>query len=773
MFKKVILPIILLLVLFGISQAVTNPSACSDTWYIEIEDVTVAQIMATMRYCEANQTLYGYCDPEHALYQSTDHAETWEKIFDYDIDADPVPSYVYTNLFVDSNGNLYQIVRPTTDNELWKLSYNTETENWDYDSVLGMDCVTNGSIFVSGFDEDSEGNLFFGQYSAGVGFCDTCAVAFKSIDGGESWTKHYDADEDEKYSTHVHIYKIDPYTGYHYMALGDGGAANNAACDPPYNVEKRYMLRSKDGGTTWETIWSEAWGAQSITMAFNEEYRFIGSDIDGNNFLYRTSNDTNFSSSLTLTETQQGYIWAMAANDDTVYCSTVVVSGGSKEVCLYMSLDSGENWCKAYTFLESDATDMWDGCTWIIGPDDDGYFYCFVGDDADGEDPASYKNYRFKAVTLKSYTIHPTDSEADYTTITNAIAGNASRGDTLKLLDGTHAANADTLNYAMTIKSYSNNASACIIENASGTEHGFVIDELCRFSNVTFTTDSAFSSGKSMFSLADGADLRLNKVVFNNCDSSDHPSGIYATVGGDVWINYSEIRNCDNTGTGEYGWAFFQDACLRADSLLVADNTGDYAIIGHYGATLQESLYLYNSLFEDNSSEDSGGAIHINAFDGDGQNTIIKHCTFINNECADASDGQICYTGTNHASRSHEMACNIIANAAETNAMSNWTVDMSFGSGVFGNASDTLYATVNVFQITNDAEFATEHPAWGSYVPTNETVYEDLVPLPGSYFDCFGDYIGYIQPVAASANNKGPVKAAPEAIRIWKYFYYH
>lgn len=167
------------------------------------------------------------------IYKTIDMGVTWIRTYltDNTIVDNEVITYVEILkngnmlLFCDS-GNLYRNTTPLADNETgWELVLNTP-EPLATDAWYGLSVHDN--------------IIFFNGYRGGQNATD----AFLSFDYGKTWKKVFTMPHistDGK-NNHIHDSEYDPYTGWLWVATGDGNNSKN-------------IYYSKDLGDTWEHIW--------------------------------------------------------------------------------------------------------------------------------------------------------------------------------------------------------------------------------------------------------------------------------------------------------------------------------------------------------------------------------------------------------------------------------------------------------------------------------------------------------------------------------------
>ncbi|MCW4043917.1 MAG: hypothetical protein NWE94_00170, partial [Candidatus Bathyarchaeota archaeon] len=266
------------------------------------------------------------------LYKSVDFGQSWQNIA-------TISNADLTVVFVASNGYVYFTAYDgyngalaPEDRGLWRCINDTEFQRV-------QDLPDGCSIFPGGFDEDSEGSLFFGVYTYGEV---ANASIYRSKDAGDTWVSvYYDPN-----ARHVHNLQVNKLSNYVYATLGD--------LIDPWNTH--YILRSTDNGDNWTQILPGT--GQSLSICFTPYARLFGTDdsfINGQ--IYRTTDDSSFTTVLDVG--QNAYCWWIRRDSYTgkIYASFVSTESNPTFARIYISEDDGENWTVYKTLLASQPYD--------------------------------------------------------------------------------------------------------------------------------------------------------------------------------------------------------------------------------------------------------------------------------------------------------------------------------------------------------------------------------------------------------------------------------
>jgi hypothetical protein len=343
-----------LLVLLVFALFVPAAGAVQDCDYYSLDYAEVSKPITPLWVGPAD-TLYGFY--QNGVWASPDQGDTWSEIHHF-------TEHSHCNgFFVDSRGTIF-VSRPASGTLQMGRYEDGGGRFWS--EPLMFEC---GEGFWK-MCEDRDGTLFIGEYAGG--FNDTCSFIWRSTDEGTTWQKVY-----EGTSRHVHFVAADPYTGYIYAAVGDG-------------VPRAKLIRSVDGGDTWEAILENDFLAQPISAVFTETHRLFGSDVgtlDLPNSVFWTDDDDTFTPKLVLAGDENTFVWGMVKNaQGTIFAGTLTRDHGNDEPAIYVSHDAGATWCKALSW--GMVTLNYRGVSWMSNFDEAGY--CYFHDNVTG------KTYRFK-----------------------------------------------------------------------------------------------------------------------------------------------------------------------------------------------------------------------------------------------------------------------------------------------------------------------------------------------------------------------------------------
>jgi hypothetical protein len=195
-------------------------------------------------------------DNNYNIYKSIDNGTTFTKIFTIQTQPNPwglMAGRVWTT-FVDSRN--YVFVSAGGTNRLYRsTNYGTS-----FDMVLNVpDRSTYSDAHIISMTEDADHNLYAAEYA------DTMPPGgsrlWKSTDSGATWTsvsKTWSA-------RHLHDVKYNPYNGWLYVVVGEGGG-----------TEYQTVWRSKNLGDTWACV--VAWGSDVYATKY-VPIEFMGSDV--------------------------------------------------------------------------------------------------------------------------------------------------------------------------------------------------------------------------------------------------------------------------------------------------------------------------------------------------------------------------------------------------------------------------------------------------------------------------------------------------------------
>ncbi len=331
--------VLMALALFVPAAAVVQDCDTTDFYVPDFEELSIP---VSPLWVGPADTLYGFY--ANGVWASSDQGRNWAEIHQF---AEASNS---RGLSVDSRGTIFVSRQQTSTLHMGRYEGGAG-RFWT--EPLAFEC---GEGFWK-MCEDLQGNLFIGEYAGESS--DTCAFIWKSADEGENWNRVY-----EGTGRHVHFVACDPHRGNLYAAIGDG-------------PDRAQLIRSFDGGDTWDVIFEDSLLAQPISAVFTEDHRIFGSDVghpDSTNSVYWTADDRTFTSKLELTGEENTFVWGMSKNTQgTIFAGTVTRDDGNATPAIYVSHDAGETWLKTLCWdsVEFD----YRGMAWISNFDAAGYCY--------------------------------------------------------------------------------------------------------------------------------------------------------------------------------------------------------------------------------------------------------------------------------------------------------------------------------------------------------------------------------------------------------------
>ncbi len=152
--------------------------------------------------------------------------------------------------------------------------------------VLTMPFSENYFWHGHGMSESSDGHYTFFATYGDMNPGDHSGIVYRSSDNFETCETIYNDSMDAR---HIHFVKVDPYSDYVYVSVGDS---------TPTHQNATYLLRSVDNGTTWvklQEYMDLGYFWQPTTLIFTQEYRIYGEDVSlGYSKIFRTSDDVNY-----------------------------------------------------------------------------------------------------------------------------------------------------------------------------------------------------------------------------------------------------------------------------------------------------------------------------------------------------------------------------------------------------------------------------------------------------------------------------------------------
>lgn len=222
-----------------------------------------------------------------------------------------------------------------------------------FTSVIHIANVSNGVMkggVMSPVTEDSDGNLYLGWYSNGLGYYD--AKVYKSTDRGASWSmiKNFSGQ-------HMHNVKVNPYNDWIYAVVGELGSS--------YGWNDGYdIFRSKNGGSSWELIVDYSTGPKFLALEFVDDMVIMGQDQDlsENGYIYAFT-DTG-SGTFTPTTVYNGgsyalYLVASKMGDTVYFPSTIEPYTGGTTTARMMSSTDGTNWTSEQSLSVTNTGSAW------------------------------------------------------------------------------------------------------------------------------------------------------------------------------------------------------------------------------------------------------------------------------------------------------------------------------------------------------------------------------------------------------------------------------
>jgi len=285
-----------------------------------------------------NNTNEVYFTNQTGIYNSTGLYPSANLIYNDTDDTKEV-----SGLFVSQVGTIF-----SSFNGSLILSVGNNT-NWTSKNIFicNDSTIANTTLRYQGIDEDSLGNLYLGEYTGGDG-TERCAYVHKSIDGGSTWNLVLNASEyGDNTSRHMHFVQVDKNTDYIYATTGDGAVGG-------YDANSSKLLRSMDGGSTWEVLRSGEYEYQYLVfMVANDGCRLFGTDVGSGNKIVRTCDDVIFTDVKVYSEYEDGYVHSSSIdNNGVIYFGTTVASAGLYPT-IYYSIDNGITWDRIRTNVVS------------------------------------------------------------------------------------------------------------------------------------------------------------------------------------------------------------------------------------------------------------------------------------------------------------------------------------------------------------------------------------------------------------------------------------
>ena len=189
-----------------------------------------------------------YAAKTETIYRSFDSGNSWEVWY----------TFPYDPLMMSGYGQCWSLSIPTklagettemmlysrySDNSLWRCA-DINTSNPNFTKVLTSTHLSNGKHdwgTMCNIEQDNSGNLYLAGYAWAEP--NPAGRLYKSTDRGLSWT------EIKLWNCrHLHDVKFNTYNGWLYVLTCEHQSGF---------TESSKIFRSKDGGNTWTTVWSD------------------------------------------------------------------------------------------------------------------------------------------------------------------------------------------------------------------------------------------------------------------------------------------------------------------------------------------------------------------------------------------------------------------------------------------------------------------------------------------------------------------------------------
>lgn len=278
---------------------------------------TIPLNLAAMYFAPDGRLWAGH-QTDGTVLVSEDGGVSWTTKYTFSVGSDRIRC-----IFVAQNGYIYA----SRENSQILVYSIDGGDNWST-------CLTlsNAVSVVWHMDEDiSTGYLYVGEYSTGDG-SELCSYIYKSINNATSWTTIWNNPDS---SRHIHIVKVDPYTGYLY-----------ASQDDTDTIANRKLIRSIDGGENWTTLGSGSSLWMITSVAFGSGYRLFGTDAPaGGAAIRKTTNDSSFTDVYTPPSTDDTAFW----NGGHIRSDGLIIFGSwtqadNERATIIASMDAGVTW---------------------------------------------------------------------------------------------------------------------------------------------------------------------------------------------------------------------------------------------------------------------------------------------------------------------------------------------------------------------------------------------------------------------------------------------
>ena len=601
------------------------------------------------------------------------------------------------DLYVSPTGDIY--VSPNTSGVLVRMAQadyaNTE--------VLTFACTGVNTFWHMAEAADSLYVTEYGECEAGGG-----PSVYRSTNGN-TWANM------ETFSGFRHLHGVwaTAAEGSLYVALGDDAGSQS-------------IQRSVNAGVDWTEISSTK---QPVSFAYAPDGdRLWGSDTElTDNTIYTTSDDSAFTTELTLTGDDDAFVWAMTRlSTGIVFAGTQGISGGSD--CHILRRDLAGDW---YSVFELGACSYWEGVEGFSTATSGDVFYA-----VDSKNDCVWR--------IEDHKLYTVGTGGEYATIADAVTGTAT-GDTLVLLEQGHVGVGIAADAGTTWRGISSaEAATTYLKNNGNNAIVNVTAGLLTLRNLTVRTPGSFGGfNTQLFEVNTSGGLDCYNVRFANC----RHAGDSVLIDGNAASGGIRLVGCtiDSCTTGATGAAILELVSTKFTmrDCVVTNNFSYRTPIYIYHSAAVDTAQVLDSLFAHNRARaDYASAlyIHTNAASG---NPIVDHCTFDDNEAV-AGSGQVRF-GTNATTTIQHT---IISGADSTEAFNAtyWPDNIHY-CDMYGNADDTPPAnsdTVDVIHV--DPEYTTTDLA-ATYPYMTMSIYpKSGTSSPRKTAD--GSYMGWLDPPA-------------------------
>jgi len=299
-----------------------------------------------LSFLDSSDNLFVFNTTDEKLYKSSNWKSdnTWAEVLDLSGFTSPLVGTANTT--EDSNGHLYI---STYQNEFYPLIYKSidNGDNWtDIFSPASCKAWVAETVYTVGeiVRPPTVNNKLY--YCTVAGISGSSEPTFPTTsggtveDGGVTWK--------ESQMQHGHLTKVDPYTDNIYVG---------------WDGSNHHIMKSEDGGITWNIIYSNSRGGDVVSVIFEENKRFFGggwgglTDATG---ILKTEDDITFTKSFEASHTIQGlkklgsgYYGASVAERQQMYPQIIY------------SNDEGDSW-KTILIQERDVSHSFIGDTFML-----------------------------------------------------------------------------------------------------------------------------------------------------------------------------------------------------------------------------------------------------------------------------------------------------------------------------------------------------------------------------------------------------------------------